>query len=91
LKESCGARAFLDAKKLAYPVMTAPKGKARACTFDCGGIQAAYKRARQQHGIAKKAGFPSDAAYHNKMAKKAHNLGKRLACKWAARPFGPEK
>lgn len=76
LKVSCGAQAFLDAKKLAYPVMSTSTGKA-ACTFDCGGIQAAYKRARQQHS--------------NKLAKKAHRLGKRLGCTWAARPFGPVK
>lgn len=91
LKESCGAQAFLDPKKLAYPVMTPPTGRARACTLDCAGAQAAYKRARQQHSIAKKAGFPTDAAYHNRMAKKAHALGKKFGCKWAARAFGPTK
>ena len=78
-------------QKLAYPVMTPPTGRARACTLDCAGAQAAYKRARQQHSIAKKAGFPTDAAYHNRMAKKAHALGKKFGCKWAARAFGPTK
>lgn len=94
LLEKCGRKSFLDPDKRAYPVMAPPRGRA-ACTYDCGGVQAAYKRARQQSSIARKAGgpqkFKKEAAYHNKMAKKAHALGRRLGCTWAKRAFGPDK
>lgn len=89
LKQKCGRGAFLDPDKLAYPVMTPPRGRAK-CTFDCAGAQAAYKRARQQSSIAGKAGFEADSKYHNKMARKAHARGRQMGCAWAKRPFGPK-
>lgn len=91
LKEKCGAKAFLDPKELAYPIMTVSKGGAQACTFDCAGIQAAYKRARQRHAIAKKRKFAADAHHHNQIAKKAHKKGRELGCNWAKHPFGPKQ
>jgi len=81
LKAACGAKAFLDPKKLAYPVMK------KGCNFDCQGVSSAYKRARQQRSMAQNAGMSHEAAYHNRIAKKAHTLGKRLGCLWARRPF----
>jgi len=81
LKAACGRRAFLDPKKDAYPVM------GKGCAFDCQGVSSAYKRARQQHAMAKNAGMGHEAAYHNKIARKAHALGRKLGCSWASWPF----
>ena len=37
----CGARAFLDPKKMKYPIM----GKNAPCVIDCTGVRAAESRA----------------------------------------------
>jgi hypothetical protein len=49
----CGARAFLDPKRLKYPVVAAGGG----CQPDCRGIRSAKSRAAAQHKprIVKKA------------------------------------
>ena len=39
----CGAKAFLDAKRLKFPVMA----KSGPCKIDCEGLRAALSRARQ--------------------------------------------
>jgi len=86
--ERCGRKAFLDPDELAYPVMS--KGT-KKCGFDCAGLQAAYKRGRQQASEAAEGGFRKDAQKHNSVARKAHQKGKQLGCRWADRPFGAKK
>lgn len=39
----CGTKAFLDPKNLKFPIMA----KSGPCVPDCGGVKAAYSRARQ--------------------------------------------
>lgn len=53
LKKRCGAKAFLDPKKLGFPVVA----KSGGCKLDCQGILTAMRRAKQFHHpkIAKKA------------------------------------
>lgn len=41
----CGAKAFLDPKKLKFPVMA----KHGPCVVDCEGLRTAYARAKQFH------------------------------------------
>lgn len=41
----CGAKAFLDAQRMKFPVMP----KHGPCVPDCEGVRAAYARAKQYH------------------------------------------
>ncbi len=53
LKRRCGAKAFLNAKDLKYPIVA----KSGGCAVDCQGLQTALRRAKQfRHSkIANKA------------------------------------
>jgi len=69
VKAVCGAKAFLQPSRDAYPVVRKhPRGKAD-CKPDCGGVLAAYERARQ--------GNKSPAT-----AKKALRMAQRMRCSW---------
>jgi hypothetical protein len=56
----CGAKAFLDAKNLKFPVMA----KHGPCVVDCEGLRAAKSRAKQYH-------HPKVAAKANRLGKRA--------------------
>ena len=67
LKERCGSKCFLDAKKLKYPICTSYRsGSSKNCKPDCRGILSALVRARQWK--------------HNDVAKKAERLYKKYSC-----------
>ena len=45
LKKRCGAKAFLDPKRLKFPIVA----KMGGCAIDCAGLEAAVRRAGQFH------------------------------------------
>lgn len=51
LKAECGEKCFLRPNDEGFPICPSPRmtGGKSSCEIDCGGVQAAYNRARQYH------------------------------------------
>ncbi len=68
LAKSCGAKCFLDPKRLKFPICPKCRGTSCSCKPDCRALSAAYNRANQ-YG-------------HRKVAAHALRLAKREGCRW---------